>query len=137
MAMKEFYLKKPCRKLRIIYYVVLLALLVYSLFTFNKIDFFYIYMTVYASIAVLLEFKQYNNISIHINKDILHIKWRGSFKRIKKDIQDIKEVNLSKNKLKIISNSDTTEYKISDFTNEQRHNLLTFFKTNFSNVTIN
>jgi len=139
--MTEFYLNKDLRKIKIASYIG--AIVFFTIYMFIiKNDQYHKYMSIfyifYFILIIFIEYKNYNNVLLNIKNNKLNIKWRSSLKKKQIDINNINEINLTKDKLRIKNNSATTlQYTISDFQNEQRKNLLNFFKSNFNNVTIN
>jgi len=134
--MKEFYLNKNYSKIRFISYISILLFIILYFFLIQNNKYFGFLYVFYFLLLIFLEYTNYNNVIISLENENLKIIWQNSFKKKYIDINKITNINLTKDFLQIEAN-ENYKYIISTFKNEQRKKLLTFFKSNFNNVTIN
>jgi len=137
-----FKLKKTYNKFLISSSLLLAMAYLVVMFTKKDNDFFdemfYVLISLSLITTAILELKQYNNLIIRIDDNYVKIKWLKTFKQSQINIDVIKEINITKGELKIQNQEGLiNKFNIIDFKNEQRKRLLTFFKSNFDNVTIN
>jgi len=137
-----FKLKKTYNKYLISSSLLLAMAYLIVMLTKKNSDFFdemfYVLMSLSLIITSILELKQYYNLIIRINNNYMKIKWLKTFKQSQININTIKEINITKEELKIQNQEGIiNKFNLLDFKNEQRKNLLNFFKSNFDNVTIN